>query len=66
MKINMDYTPAAFWLNVVTTLMVLISMVGNWLAYYHRGELMQQISELRMQVNCFASATESERQKCIR
>jgi len=63
MKMNMDYTPAAFWLNVVTTLLVVISMVGNWLAYYHRGELIQQVQDLRQQVKCLAR--EQDRQKCI-
>ena len=51
-------------LNVVTTLMVVISMVGNWMADYRRAELMQQVSELRQRVDCLSLAKELDRQKC--
>ena len=64
MKINLDYALPAFVLNAVTMVMVVISMVGNWLAYYHRAELTQQVSELRQKVECLSLAKELDRQKC--
>lgn len=45
MKSSMGDAPRAFVLSALTTLMVAISMVDNWLAHYQRADLMQHVAD---------------------
>ena len=78
LKLNLDYSRPAFFLNAAVALLMALSAVLNWRMYYHREDLMQRVAMaekqarhagewveyLRQKVECLASAKESDRQKC--
>ena len=78
MKLNLDYSRPAIFLNVFVALLIVASAVVNWQMYFQREELMQRVGAaekqagyaeecvdcLRQEIECLASAKELDRQRC--
>ena len=63
MKLNLDYSRPAIFLNVFVALLIVASAVVNWQMYFQREELMQRVGAAEKQARHAEECVECLRQE---